>query len=117
MWPRIVELLMGAWLLASPLVLENAPGGVDRVVTWLSGVAVLALSGSTFAERFRRNHLGNLVVAAALIAWGWSQAPRPGPAWAQSLILTGLLLGLVAVVPTQASLPPEGWRRYLAEEE
>lgn len=28
-------------------------------------------------------------VALVLIAWGWFQTPRPGPGWAQNLMLTG----------------------------
>lgn len=115
MWPRIVELTLGVWLLVSPTIVGGAEGAGGRVIPWIAGVAVLILSGSTFVARFRLNNLGNLPVAAFLIVWGWSQAPRPGPAWAQSLILTGLLLALTAIVPTGAARPPQGWRPYVNE--
>lgn len=117
MWPRVWELALGAWLLLSPLVLGGPDGTLDRLVTWASGAAVLALSGSTFVRRYGRNHLGNLAVAAVLVAWGWATVPRPGPAWAQGLVLTGLVLGLVALVPTEAARPPRGWRRYVTDRE
>lgn len=112
MWPRVVELLAGLWLIASPWVI-GAGGAVEgRWVPWIAGAVVLVLSGSSFSPRFRMNHLGTLAVAFVVIGWGWFQTPRPGPVWAQNLMLTGLVLALMAVVPTEASRPPEGWKPY-----
>ncbi len=117
MWPRILEVLLGLWLVASPWILGSGEGAGSRAVNWAAGALVVLLSASTFAERFRHAHVGNLALAVFLIAWGWTQAARPGPPWAQNLILVGLVLGLVAIVPTQASRPPRGWRRYVSEQE
>lgn len=117
MWPRVTEVVLALWLLASPAVLGSGSGGGSRLVPWMAGAVVLLLSASSFVDRFRRNHLGNLGVALFLVAWGWSQAPRPGPAWAQNLILTGLVLALIVVVPTRAADPPEGWAPWVAGEE
>lgn len=114
MWPRIVEIALGLWLMVSPAVVGQGAGG--RWVPWIVGAVIVALAGSTFvSRRFRLLNVAQLPVAAFLIVWGWSQTPRPGPASAQSLLLTGLVLALMAVVPTEATRLPEGWRRYARE--
>jgi hypothetical protein len=58
-----------------------------------------------------------LVVAVALvvIAWGWGRFPRPGPAIAQSAILSGLVLGLLGIIPNRAADPPPRWRPHVRE--
>lgn len=116
MWPRILELLLGASLLLLPSLLPGA-GGVQGWVTWGAGVLVLVFAAGSFIWRFRYAHLGSLVVAAGLLAMGWLQTPRPASPWAQGVLVVGLLLGLTALVPNPALGPPDGWRRYVMEHE
>lgn len=115
MWPRVVEMALGLVVLGAPDLLPGA-SSMEAAVTRVVGAVVLCLAGASFLRRFRSAHLGNLAVAAGLVAWGWLQTPRPASPWAQALILAGLLLGLVALVPAPATRPPRGWQRYTEEE-
>ncbi|MDX1647252.1 MAG: hypothetical protein R3304_08910 [Longimicrobiales bacterium] len=111
MWPRIAELTIAAWLAASAFVF-GLPESADTSVVPLAaaGLVVVAFAAS---RRWRLAHLLTLVVALALIGWGWARFPRPGPAAAQNAILCGLILGLLAIVPNQAMKPPLPWRPHV----
>ena len=111
MWPRIVEAVLGAWLIVSSFVFTR-PEAIDvTVVPLVAGVLVLV--SASFATKMRLAHLFVLVVAVGLITWGWAGFPRPGPAAAQNAILVGLTLGLVGIIPNEASRPPPAWRPHL----
>lgn len=110
MWARVVEALLGVWLILAA-VLFGMPDATDATtVPLVAGIATLLLSA--LATRLRHAHLLVLLVAVGLIAWGWSSFPRPGPAAAQNAILVGLTLGLFGIIPNQAHEPPVGWRPY-----
>lgn len=110
MWPRVVEAVVGLWLLASPFAL-GAPTTDAIAVPLAGGLAVLALDLG--ARRVRLLHFLIVVVGLALIAWGWARFPRPGPAIAQSSIVAGLILGLMGVIPNEAGDPPPAWRPHV----
>lgn len=116
MWARFVEIALGLWLLVATGVLPD-PGGGVATVNGVAGVAVLVLASLSFTDRLHWAHLGHLLVAVFLVGWGWSQFPRPGPWAAQNQILTGLMLALVAVIPSESGRPPHAWREYVAEKE
>jgi hypothetical protein len=56
-------------------------------------------------------HFFTALLALWLIGVGYLAASRPGPPGAQNEIITGLLLLMFAVIPNEADLPPEPWRR------
>lgn len=105
---------LALWLVVSSRVLPEPLTGSAWLVNGLAAAAVVAFSAMTFQPTLRHAHAGTLLVAVLLIAWAWSSFPRPGPAVAQNQILVGLLLGLLAVVPTEAGRPPVAWRQYVA---
>jgi len=113
MWPRFLEIVLGAWLLSSVVVWPGAGHGIGTVNA-VAGFATIALALLSFNRRLRAAHVGSILVAVFLIAWGWSSVPRPGPAAAQNEILTGLLLALVAFAPSESGKPPPAWRKYVA---
>lgn len=117
MFARLFELALALWLAASPWVLGALDEPSLARASWIGAVLVALLSGAALIRRQGRLHLLLLAVGAALTVWGWAAFPRPGPAGAQNLIVVGLLLGLLAVVPTGALRPPQGWRRYTDGEE
>jgi len=111
MWPRALESLLGVWLVLSSYVLVPARVLESTVVLIIAGLSVMAIE---VAARWRpRLHLLALVIAAGLIGWGWLRFPRPGPAAAQNAILTGLMLGLLAIVPSKAFEPPPAWKSHV----
>lgn len=116
LWPRAAELLLGIWLLVAPLVFPDA-----GVASWLvspgAGLLVIATVVVSLLPSLGRVHLATLPVALGLIAWSWAAFDRPGPPGAQNLIVVGLLLGLLAVVPSDALSPPAAWRPWVEGED
>jgi hypothetical protein len=114
MWPRVCELLIAAWLAASPWVLGHVEGPREM---WLcdvaaaAGIAFLALA--SFTERGRRLHLLELPIAACLVGFGFLAAAEPLPNL-QSDILTGLVLAMFAIIPSPANEPPRAWRSFVS---
>lgn len=119
MWARVVEVMLGLWLVISPFIFGHFP---ENRPLWLSDVLAGALAASialassialaTPYRRLRYLHLLNIGVAFWLIAHGYvagGQASAPGY---RNEILTGLVLLLFAVIPVEANDPPESWRRF-----
>jgi hypothetical protein len=109
-WPRICELLLALWLIASPFVLGRAERLAHVRVDVLAGVVVAVLAALSFGARRRRAHLGNVIVAAALAVHGYVLAGTEPSAAAQNHLLVGLTLLMIAVIPSDASRPPAAWR-------
>lgn len=113
MWPRVVEAMLGVWLLLSPLVFSV---GADHTWVWaadlgLGGVA-LVCSLMSYWPPARYAYLGTLAVGLVLVLLGWVQA-RPVPPWHQNHIGVGLLLAMFAILPGRVNLPPRPWRGQL----
>lgn len=114
MWARHMELMLGLWLVVSPFALRH-----DPAQTWLwihdLACAALVVTAALLAHwhPLRRVHLALLPVAAWLVAFGWWRTYEAGihplPAY-QNWILVGLMLGMFAIIPSEASDPPEAWR-------
>jgi len=111
MWARYIELILAAWLLASPWLF-----GGEFATSLACGIVTLVLAGLSFRTRWRRMHLGLLGVAAWLIAGGWlaTRAADGAPPSAQNEILVGLVLATFAIVPSDALRPPATWRAQRA---
>jgi hypothetical protein len=112
MWARVIELMLGIWLVLSPFIFRGTAAVADFWSTDVStGSAVILLSLLSFWRPLRRSHFATGVIALWLVIWAWFAAARPGPPAAQNEIVIGLLLVMLAVVPNEASLPPQSWRR------
>jgi hypothetical protein len=111
MWARVVEIMLGAWLVISPLVFRDTPWprALHRQRPDVR-IAGHRLCPALFLAARERAHLATLVLGAWLAGYGYFSAPRPGPPAAQNEIVLGLLLMVFAVVPTEAARPPEPWR-------
>ena len=114
MWARQMELMVGLWLLVSPFVFSHEP---DARFLWTHdlgvGAFVCVVALASHWHRLWRAHLVLLPVACWLAIAGWwgtrGGGEHPPPAY-QSWILTGMLLGMFAIVPPNASQPPRAWR-------
>jgi hypothetical protein len=117
MWSRVVEIMLGHWLLMSPFIFGHEPAA-----TWLwaidlgCGAAVIAFGLLSYWEPTRGSHFGTLAVAVALIAAAFLQQPVPVPPSTpippeiQNQLILGLLLMMFALVPNEASQPGRAWR-------
>jgi hypothetical protein len=111
MWARIVECMLGCWLLMSPFIFRHRPGEPALWINDLAvGSAVIVLSIASCWRPMGWAHLLLLFVGAWLIVFGrFQQAPPLQPALQNNLVV-GLLLLMFAVIPNEASLPPRAWR-------
>jgi hypothetical protein len=114
MWPRIVELLLSAWLATSPWII-SAPADGGNFLHWnaLICAALIALFALlSFRSAWNKMHLLSLGVALWLIGVAFLQPNPPPPAAYQNFVVTGLTLLLFAVVPSRASELSQAWREF-----
>ena len=117
MWSRVVEIMLGCWLLISPFVFGYP---AENASWWYwdmgSGTIVILLALLSWLPATRRAHLGTVLVSLVLIgsacARGWS-SPEISTA-VQNDASLGLMLIMFAVIPCNASAPPAGWRTRAA---
>jgi hypothetical protein len=117
MWPRTVEVMLGCWLLVTPLVFRTT-ASIDQYAAGavVSGSIIAVASLASFWERLAGSRVVTLLMAVWLAAHGYLSAPRPGPPAAQNEIMVGLLLLLFAVLPNQINDPPRPWREISRSE-
>jgi hypothetical protein len=114
MWPRYVELLIAAWLAASPWVFGRGaePAGLPH---WLSDVVCAALIAAcallSLTRRWEWPHFAELAVAGWLLGYGFLASSEPLPVL-QNDIMAALVLPLFAIIPNEATLPPRVWREF-----
>ena len=112
MWPRVVEVMLGCWMLLVPFVFR-ASAGVEAYTTsaWISAVVIIVASTISFWHPARHFRLVTLAAAVWLALHGYFAAPRPGPPAAQNELTVGLLVILFALLPNEINRPPVPWRR------
>jgi hypothetical protein len=110
MWPRVVECMLGIWLVMSPFIFRHPS---DASAMWINdlgvGLALIVLSLASYARWTRWAHWLLIPVAVWLMAFGRFSSSPPLVAGLQNDIIVGLLLALVAIIPNDASRPPVGW--------
>lgn len=116
MWPRVSEILIGCWLAASPWIFGYGSSSNGPVLTTFACAALtVLLAAASYFPRMERAHLGEIPVAAWLIAVAFLQAdPPPAPSY-QNFVCVGLLMLLFAIIPSRASQPPRAWREFHAQ--
>jgi len=111
MWPRVVEVMLGIWLLLSPFIFCH---DLDRVLQWsvdlTVGTAVVLLGLFSFWETTRHAHLLTILAGLALASFGYFAEPYPTPPVLQNDLLIGLFLVMFAVIPNESTQPPVTWR-------
>ena len=114
MWARVVEIMLGCWLLVSPFVFRHQS---EDVVAWTidlaAGFLVILLGLLSYWRPTRWAHLALLPLAAGLIASAYARSGGSPPASAENHMSIGVLLLMFAIIPNDASQPPYGWRRTL----
>jgi hypothetical protein len=111
MWPRMAELLLGAWLACSPLIFRRTAATDEfSAIDVTVGTTVIVLSLCSFAPRTAGAHFVTAVLALGLAAFAYFAWPRPGPAGAQNELTVALLLLMFAIIPNEANRPPKPWR-------
>lgn len=96
MWSRILELLLAGWLVASH---DWVPAALTALFALLS-------------FRFRKMHLCTLGVGLYLVYTAFAQPPGPR---AENHLVVGLLLLILALIPSHAQQPPREWVEFLKQ--
>jgi hypothetical protein len=116
MWPRIAEILIGLWLLASPWVLAyNTAVSAWHMNGFVCGSAIVLLGVLSFWRGSKKAHLAEIPVSLWILSFAYFGSAHPAPAIAQSDFLTALFLLNFAIIPSQANLPPISWRNFREE--
>lgn len=110
MWSRVVEIMLGFWLMASPFIF----GFGSLINDLLCGIVIVVFGFLSFWNRTGWAHFLILLVAVWLIAFGYSTG-HPAPPSAQNQIIVGLLLGMFAIIPNNANEMPDAWRMFYDE--
>ncbi|QDT07053.1 hypothetical protein K227x_54780 [Rubripirellula lacrimiformis] len=111
MWGRVVEIMTAVWLASSPWIFRASS---DPSLMWGDlGISLLiaSLAGLSYWRPTRHAHLLILFVAVGLITWG-RLAGTPPPSAHQNHIVVGLFLLMMALIPNDASNPPEAWSKF-----
>jgi uncharacterized membrane protein len=115
MWPRLVEAMLGLWLMASPFIF-GIP--LDRTLVWAvtlgAGGAVFVLALLSCWPRARLAHYVTVGVGIGLFFFGYLQSDWMA-GFHQNHMMVGLLLAMFSILPTDTTLPPEPWRREVPE--
>ena len=111
MWPRVIEGMLGCWLLVTPFVFRGTTAVEAYTMSAVvSGAIVIVMAVLSYWHPARLARFGTLGVSLWLALHGYFAAERPGPPAAQNEIMIGLTLLLLAIIPNEASLPPRAWR-------
>ena len=110
MWSRVVEVMLGAWLVISPFIFSHSPS--DRA-WWINdlatGTAVIVFGVLSFWEPTRRAHVGTIFAGAWLIGFAYLHGFGEAPAASQNHLTIGLMLMMFAIIPNESSQPPKSW--------
>jgi hypothetical protein len=113
MWPRIAEIAIGVWLMASPWVLaHHRPAGDWPLNELACGLAIVVLASLSFWPPSRKTHLAEILVGLWIVGFTYSNSTYPPSPLVQSSLLSALFLLNFAIIPSQASLPPASWRNF-----
>ena len=112
MWPRVIEGMLGAWLLLTPFVFRGTEALGDFVVSsMVTGLVIGIASLFSFWEPTRHARFLTLAASLWLSLHGYFGAERPGPPAAQNELVLGLTLLLFALMPNEVNEVPRPWRR------
>jgi hypothetical protein len=114
MWSRVIEILFGAWLCASPFLFGHSASNLAWSINDMAtGACIMVFGLLSFWQPTRRAHLFTLLVAFWLIGFAYYHGFGDAPSASQNQLAVGLMLLMFAVIPNHASDPPRTWARTI----
>jgi hypothetical protein len=111
MWPRMVQVMLGGWLLLSPLIFRiDSRDTALLAVHMASGAAVGILALLAIRQRFL--HLATFFLGLWLIAYGYGVGGYPPAPAYRNLLILGALVAVLGIIPSDCLRPPRSWRKY-----
>ena len=115
MWPRIVEVMLGLWLVLSPLIFRFEAGDLALTINHLIyGTATVVVSLIAIRVRFLR--IVTIAIGLSLIGYGYVAGGYPPASGYLNLIVIGVLVGALGLLPTDCLQPTHSWREYYASQ-
>jgi hypothetical protein len=115
MWSRVVEVMLGCWLLISPFLFRHAP---DEPLLWINdlscGTAVILFGLLSYWRPTQHAHLLTLAVGVWLLVFAYLKGFGDAPPASQNHLILGMLLLMFAVIPNHADRPAPSWEEDLA---
>ncbi len=114
MWARVVEVMIAIWLALSPFIFHYL---AEEKFLWMNDficacfVALFALF--SFWHRLRKIHLVTIALAFWLLGLGYGGFPEKASAAAQNSVVIGLLLLMLAIVPSYLEQPSFSWKKFI----
>ena len=114
MWARVVEVMIAIWLALSPFIFHHP---AKETFLWMNDficaclVALFALF--SFWHPLRKIHLVTLAVAFWLWTQGYGNFPERASAAAQNSVVIGLLLLMLAIVPSYSEKSSFSWQKFI----
>lgn len=112
MWARVAETMLALWLVISPFIFRSSQSTADWVIAFAVGPLVGALALLSFWYRAHRAHAGVFAIGVALAGWAYFTGGHPSPPPAQNQLIVGLLLAMLAIIPSHNQQPPAAWRAF-----
>ncbi|MBP7074632.1 MAG: hypothetical protein KBA81_04530 [Rhabdochlamydiaceae bacterium] len=116
MWARVIEFMLACWLAISPFIFAYPD---EAIFFWVSdfgcSVAIAFFAFISFYDPLKKMHLCNLFAAFYLIALGFCSKESFLHYALQNYIVLGILLLMLAIIPTDASQQPKPWRDFYNE--
>ncbi len=111
MWPRVVEVMLGLWLVLGPLLFRLEPSSLALIVNHLVyGTAVVVAALIAIRVRFLR--VVTIAIGLWLIGYGYAAGGYPPAPGYLNLIVIGVLVCALGLIPTDCLVPTHSWREY-----
>lgn len=118
MWARVVEFMLACWLAISPFIFSYPK---DALFYWYNDLITCSLiaffSLASYHTPIRKLHLCNLTIAFYLITLCFFFQADGLYAPLQNYMVLGILLLMIAIIPTHADQPPVGWRKFFEKKQ
>jgi hypothetical protein len=116
MWARVVEFMIAVWLALSPFIFRYSSGETFLWVNdWVCAFFVASFALLSFCHPLRKMHLFTLIVALWLWGLGYTTFPEKASVSLQNSVVVGLLLLMLAIVPSHSDQLSFSWNKFMKE--
>ena len=118
MWARVAEVMLSIWLWISPFIFQYPSHETFLWVNdFICGSLVMLFALFSFWHPLRKLHLATIGIALWLWGIGYTDFPGKTSIPLQNSVVLGLLLFMLAMIPTQAKQPPYAWREFVKKKQ
>lgn len=116
MWARVVEVMIAIWLSLSPFIFRHPPE--DRFLwtnDFVCACLIVLFALLSFWRPLQKIHLATLGISFWLWALGYTNFPERACVGTQNSVVIGLLLLMLAIIPSHSEQPSPSWKRFIRD--